>query len=178
MVIIIGIFGVSCGNSSKTVERQEEQVRMDTLWSLIGKVKKLYTYDMEEIAIRKKEMDSVLNILKFAKPNELKEGEKGEISAFYAIRRAYGPIADQYKSLVLGTEDVFYRVKAFEKSMKNGDYDNKKDDFKKEYIELKTILNNQFTEATQKLEKLTALEPAYQRLAPKIDEYAERVYKQ
>ncbi len=155
----------------------EEQKRIDTLWGIIKNTKDLYTYDMEEIAVRKVEMDSLLNILRLGNGNLLNKNEQADITSYYAVRRAYAPIANQYKMLVLETEDLFFRVKALEKSVKAGQFERKKEEFKKVYAELKFKLEKNFIEARNKLEVIKSLEPTYQRLSPKIEEYAERLLR-
>jgi len=88
--------------------------------------------------------------------------------------RVYKPLAERYKAAVLEAEELFYNIKALDKSVRKGDYDSKTEEFKKVWQPLKQALDANLIEAKEIEGQLNNVEPMYQRLAPKIEVIVDR----
>ena len=148
--------------------------KTDTLWSSLAESRKNFIYKMDEIAIRKHDMDSQLRITKFMSAASLSPEEKSDIIQYNSVFRVYKPLAERYKAAVLEAEELFYNIKALDKSVRKGDYDSKTEEFKKVWQPLKQALDANLIEAKEIEGQLNNVEPMYQRLAPKIEVIVDR----
>ncbi len=129
---------IGCGGTAG----QDESFRnwcikkTDTVWTILNKSRAEFVYPMDEIADRKKEMDSFLQLLKFKQPKNINPELLSMIEKYNSVLTVYKPIAGEYKNAVLKSEDLFYQIKALERTVKNGGYDKKQDEFKKTWTEL------------------------------------------
>ncbi len=130
---------------------------------------------MDEIAIRKADIDSQLVAAKFFKPDELSKEEQNMLIQYHSVFTVYKPIAGKYKNAVLHAEETFYAIKTLEKSVKDGAYDKKLEEFKSTWNELYKEGMKNLEESTEIATKLNSVEPMYQRLAPKVDELLDRL---
>lgn len=170
-IVFFSLF--SCGGGKETSEQRKWSMRhVDSLWSQLSETRKLFVYKIDEIENRKMEMDSVLLTLKFVSAEKVDQKMQSEISQYNAVFRVYRTVADKYKNAVLTAEDAFYKVKVLDKSVKDGVYDKKTEEFKKEYAALKKHIIQGRTAALEITGAITAVEPAYQRLAPVVEEFA------
>jgi hypothetical protein len=171
-ISIVIIFSNACGNTSvENLElRKWYATKTDSLWIQLAETRKNFNFRMDEIAERKEEMESQLKILAQVNGTDLSSEEKSEIVNYNSVFQVYKPLANKYKETVMETEDVFYRIKALDQSVKKGAYDDKKEEFKKNYSELASELNHVLNESKELAETLTSVEPMFQRLAPKIDD--------
>lgn len=149
--------------------------KTDTLWMTLAKVRKNFVYKMDEIAIRKAEMDSQLQQSKYFQESQLSETDKANLIQYSSVLAVYKPIANQYKEAVLEAEELFFEIKALDKSVKSGYYDKKIADFKTEWNKLNEELNKNALRATDIATRLNSVEPMYLRLEPKIAEIMERL---
>jgi hypothetical protein len=148
--------------------------KTDTAWNKLAETRKNFVYGMNDIAMRKMEMDSQLQVLKIAGGN-LSEVDRSNITQYHSVFTVYKPMAEKYRAVVMETEDVFFRIKALEKAVREGVYDDKVEEFNKTWNEIHTILLDAKSRSLEISEKLKAVEPQYLRLAPKIDELMEQV---
>jgi hypothetical protein len=100
--------------------------------------------------------------------------EKSDIIQYNSVFRVYKPLAERYKAAVLEAEELFYNIKALDKSVRKGDYDSKTEEFKKVWQPLKQALDANLIEAKEIEGQLNNVEPMYQRLAPKIEVIVDR----
>jgi hypothetical protein len=120
-------------------------------------------------------MEEELRILGGYGDGKLSESEKSDIIQYHSVFVVYKPLAAQYKSAVLQAEDLFYRIKALEKSAKSGAFDSKTEDFKKTWNELYSELSVSYRESETIAKKLLSVEPMYQRLSPEMGNLVERI---
>lgn len=175
-ISLIFIHFHSCSpTKNSTNDAREWCIRKtDTLWSTLAESRKNFIYKMDEIAIRKHDMDSQLRITKFMPAASLSPEEKSDIVQYNSVFRVYRPLAERYKEAVLQAEELFYNIKALDKSVRNGEYDNKTEEFKKVWQSLKQSLDQNLIEAKEIAGLLNNVEPMYQRLAPKIEVIVDR----
>jgi hypothetical protein len=168
-LIVLSTAVCGCGNQVSVHEEQQAQMKyVDSLWGTFKVVKELLRYDVWTITDRKHEMDSLLQLTKFFKPENLDDAEKQTLVGYAAIARVYKPAAPKYKEVVLQSEEHFYNIKALEQSVRNNTYAGNKVAFLKEYQKEKQGVNQLATEGKVILERLTEVEPMYQRLHPKV----------
>lgn len=162
---------IGCGGNAG----QDESFRnwcikkTDTVWTILNKSRAEFVYPMDEIADRKKEMDSFLQLLKFKQPKNVNPELLSMIEKYNSVLTVYKPIAGEYKNAVLKSEDLFYQIKALERTVKNGGYDKKQDDFKKTWNELYRESIENYEHAHEVGSKLSAVEPLYLRIQPKME---------
>lgn len=141
----------------------------------LAKVRKNFVYKMDEIAIRKAEMDSQLQQSKYFQESQLSETDKANLVQYSSLLAVYKPIANQYKEAVLEAEELFFEIKSLDKSVKSGYYDKRIEDFKSEWTKLHEELNKSEIRASNIATRLNGVEPMYLRLEPKIAEIMERL---
>jgi hypothetical protein len=161
----------ACGGSSQEQETFRNWCikKTDSIWVILNNTRKEFAYPMDEIEERKVEMDSFLRILKFTTPPGISSELMSKITQYHSVFAVYKPIAAEYKNTVLKSEDLFYQIKALERSVKNGDFDSKQMEFKKTWTELKEEVDENNQEAHKVASKLSSVEPLYRRLQPKIE---------
>ena len=142
---------------------------------VLNQTRARFNYRMDEIALRRQEMDSLLRISKFHDGSKLSKEDIQVLEQYHSILGTYKPIANTYKNLVLESEEHFFHVKALDKAVKRGDYDKSVEGFKKEYAELSGELKHTYAETEEVTSRLNAVEPLYQRLAPKVDAIMEKI---
>lgn len=120
-------------------------------------------------------MQEQLRLLAAQTSQTLDSAEKVDIIKYNTVYSVYKSSASRYKKNVLQTEDIFYRVKTLDKSVKEGEYDNNAPGFKKEYGELKPLLEAVKNDTEELSHKLNSMEPLYLRLQPKIQEIVDRL---
>jgi hypothetical protein len=169
-------FFACTGSQSKTDNERTWCMRqVDTLWILFAETKKNFVFNMDEIAERKTEMDSQLRLAAMLPAESYSEQDKAMLTQFNSILKVYKPISGKYRNAVLETEDIFYQIKALEKSVREGFYDKRLDDFKKTYADLNQKLQKTAMESKEIGDRLKAVEPMYLRLAPKVEDILAKV---
>lgn len=164
-LIVLGTAVCGCGSQVSVHEEQQAQMKyVDSLWGNFKAVKELLRYDVWTITDRKHEMDSLLQLTKFFKPESLGDMEKQALVGYAAIARVYKPAAPKYKEVVLQSEVHFYNIKALEQSVRNNTYQGKRNDFLKAYETEKAAVKQLATDGKIILERLTEVEPMFQRL--------------
>lgn len=175
----------SCNSSSS--REGKPQVRMleysDSLWQKHKSIRALFHFKRNVVEDRQTEMKQVLQKLKFIDPSHISSEELADVIHYESVYRVYKDVVGNYTNTVLEAEDLFYIVRGLEKQVKKGAYDNGVDDikriqFKKEYDEINNRLTKNFADASFINEQLTSVEPAYQRVSPKIDVLMERLESQ
>jgi hypothetical protein len=174
-VFVTGIlFLVSaCTGSTQSRNREEAIQITDSLWGSLNQIKQKFTFKIDEIEERKHEMDSVLQWLRFADEERLTPEIKKQILQYGAIYRVYKGYASAYKNSVIKAEEYFYEIKALDKQVKKGRYDDDLPAFGKEFRRLNgglTVLN---AEVTDILARLNTVEPGYRRVADEVEAFAE-----
>lgn len=168
-LIVLGTAVCGCGSQVSVHEEQQAQMKyVDSLWGTFKGVKELLRYDVWTITNRKHEMDSLLQLTKFFKPESLDDAEKQALVGYAAISRVYKPAAPKYKEIVIHSEEHFYNIKALEQSVRNNTYEGKKAEFLRAYQEEKQAVNQLADEGKMILERLSEVEPMYQRLHPTV----------
>jgi hypothetical protein len=71
---------------------------------------------------------------------------------------------------------LFYEIKALEKQVKAGDFDNNLPAFGKEYRRIRGTLTRLKAEVEETLGRLNAVEPTYRRIAGPVEEFAESMH--
>ncbi len=158
--------GPQAGNEEQLAQMQ----RVDSLWGRFKSVKELLRYDVWTINERRQEMDSLLQITRFFKSEDLNDAEKQMLIGYAAIARVYTPTAPKYEEIVLESEERFYRIKALEQSVKNNTYTGKKDAFMESYNKERAELIKLEEEGKGVLNRLSEVEPMYERLQPAVEE--------
>lgn len=170
-LLVLGVAASACGGPNAGNEEQIAQLqRVDSLWGRFKQVKELLRYDVWTINERREEMDSLLQITRFFKAEELNDEEKQLLNGYAAIARVYQPTAPQYGKLVLESEERFYRIKALEQSVKNNTYSGKKTEFLDVYGREREELGTLEADGKSILSRLSEVEPMYQRLQPAVEE--------
>ncbi|MBS3915019.1 MAG: hypothetical protein KG003_10995 [Bacteroidetes bacterium] len=161
-----------CGNQREKEEelRQWCAQKTDTLWNILSDTRKNFTYEMDEIAERKMVIDSNLILIHKAYPAGLKGEAASYIPQYKSILAVYNPVASEYKSMILETEDLFFQVKTLDADVERGSYDKDVSAFKSTYAELVSRLSANYKRSVDVSEKLKTVEPMYIRLSPKIDD--------
>lgn len=178
-LLVLGAVVNACGGTNGANDEQRAQMeRVDSLWGRFKSVKELLRYDVWTINERRQEMDSLLQITRFFKSEELNDAEKQLLVGYAAIARVYQPTAPKYGEIVLESEERFYRIKALEQSVKNNTYSGKKEAFLESYNEEKEELIKLEEEGKGVLNRLSEVEPMYERLQPAVAELMSRKQKQ
>lgn len=168
-LLVLGAALSSCGEQNSIhIEQQSQMKYVDSLWGSFKQVKELLRYDVWTISERKHEMDSLLQLSKFFAPESLNDLEKQSLVSYAAIARVYKPAAPKYKEVVMLSEKHFYNIKALEQSVRNNTYEGKKEEFLKEYAQEKQAIRQLADEGKIILERLSEVEPMYQRLHPQV----------
>jgi hypothetical protein len=175
-LVFVTFFAVGCGDSGKG--ESDKQALMlqhsDSLWQEHKLITSLFRYKLDVIKDRKTEMKATLQQLKFAKASSLSEGQQSLIVKYEAVYRVYRDIVETYTNTVLRAEELFYAIKGLEKQVKAGNYGSgseaeKLKQFKQEYAALKLKLDTLLVDAEFIDHQLSAVEPAYQSSAPKVE---------
>jgi hypothetical protein len=176
--LLVFSFFYACGGSGSSPgaeEKKQQMMRVDSLWSTFREVKELLRFDMFTISARRDEMDSLLRISKFFRAEDLSDDEKSLLTQYHGIYRVYKPTAPAYKRIVIGTEEIFFRIKAMERSVENGTYLNKRIEFMETYNQERVVLSEHLENTRNTLDKLREVEPAYQRIEADIEQLFERM---
>ena len=174
-LLVLGAAVNACSGPQGVNEEQLAQMqRVDSLWGRFKSVKELLRYDVWTINERRQEMDSLLQITRFFKSEDLNDAEKQLLVGYAAIARVYKPTAPKYGEIVLESEERFYSIKALEQSVKNNTYSGKKDAFLESYNEEKDELIKLEEEGKSVLSRLSEVEPMYERLHPAVEELMNR----
>jgi hypothetical protein len=170
VMFVAGIAACGQGGTEKTGEKEQQQLRVDSLWGMFKEVKELLRYDMTTIAQRKQEMDSFLQLARFFKEDQLSDDEKSLLNQYNGIYRVYKPMAPAYKEVVIRTEEIFFRIKTLERSVAAGTYKSQRVEFMKVYGEERLALAAHLESARNTLGRLGAVEPTYERIQESVYE--------
>jgi hypothetical protein len=113
--------------------------------------------------------------LKFVDGQKINDENLSNVQQYNAMFRIYRGIGQQYKDAVLGAEAIFYEIKGLETEVKKGNYDKEIANFVNEYQLIKNQLIENHKGALDVTNQLKAIEPAYQRISPLVDELVESV---
>jgi hypothetical protein len=130
---------------------------------------------MDEFIERKSQMQKNLTQLKFVDGQKINDENLSNVQQYNAMFRIYRGIGQQYKDAVLGAEAIFYEIKGLETEVKKGNYDKEIANFVNEYQLIKNQLIENHKGALDVTNQLKAIEPAYQRISPLVDELVESV---
>lgn len=174
--VFVIFFMAACGPSGQ--EQSDKQAIMmqysDSLWQEHKLVTSLFRYKLDVIKERKGDMKATLQELKFASASSLSEEQQSLIVKYEAVYRVYRDIVETYTNTVLRAEELFYAIKGLEKQVKAGSYGTgseaeKLTQFKKEFQSLKQKLDALLVDAEFIDHQLSAVEPAYQSSAEKVE---------
>lgn len=168
-------FGCNNTSSSDSDARQWCIQKVDTLWTVLTKTRENFKYSMDAISERKEAMEKELHVFSMLSGNELSEEDKALILQYHAVLKVYKPLAGKYKNSVIEAENVFFRIKALEKSTKAGEYDKKINEFKSTYEEIYREVSKNLAESKYISDQLVAVEPMFLRLSPKIEALLDKV---
>lgn len=175
-LVFVTFFIAGCGDSAGG--KSEKQAIMlqhsDSLWQEHKLITSLFRFKLDVIKDRKVEMKEVLQKLKFLEASSLNEEQESLIVKYEAVHRVYRDIVETYTNTVLRAEELFYAIKGLEKQVKAGNYGTGNDaeqliQFKKEFQSLKLKLDTLLVDAEFIEHQLSAVEPAYQSAAPKVE---------
>lgn len=170
VILTTGLAACGQGVGGNSEELTQQQLRVDSLWGMFREVKELLRYDMTTIAARKAEMDSLLQLARFFKAEQLSDDEKSLLDQYNGIYRVYKPMAPAYKDIVIQTEEIFFRIKTLEKSVAAGTYKGQRQEFLKTYKTERETLAGHLDRTRNTLGRLGAVEPAYERIQESIDD--------
>lgn len=180
-MVFVTFFMVGCGDSAGG--ESDKQTLMlqhsDSLWQEHKLVTSLFRFKLDVIKERKTEMKATLQSLKFASASSLSEEQQSQIVKYEAVYRVYRDIVETYTNTVLRAEELFYAIKGLEKQVKAGTYGTGSEaeqlkQFKQEYAGLKLKLDTLLVDAEFIEHQLSAVEPAYQSSAPKVEALVEK----
>lgn len=175
--IPVFIYGLmSCGGGNISENRAESIRGTDSLWVSLQEIRSRFGYKINEIDERRHVMDSVLQWLKFAKEKDITNEIRPQILQYNSVFRIYRDFAPKYKKCVLKAEELFYEIKALDKQVKAGNFDNDLPAFGKEYRKLRGQLTNLKIEVEEVLGRLNAVEPTYRRIADPVEGFAESMH--
>lgn len=170
------MFLASCGGGEISENRVECIRGIDSLWTSLREIRGRFGYKINEIDDRRHDMDSVLQWLKFANESEITPEIRPQILQYNSVYRVYKGFAPRYKENVIKAEELFYEIKALEKRVKAGDFDEKLPEFGKEYRRLNASLTLLKSDVEETLGRLNAVEPTYRRIADPVAEFAESIH--
>jgi hypothetical protein len=170
------IFLTSCGGNAVSENRAECNRSTDSLWTSLREIRDKFGYKINEIDERRHEMDSVLQWLQYAEEQKITPEMRTQILQYNSVFRIYKGYAPRYKENVLRAEEMFYEIKALEKQVKAGDFDNNLPAFGKEYRRIRGTLTRLKAEVEETLGRLNAVEPTYRRIAGPVEEFAESMH--
>jgi hypothetical protein len=147
---------------------------VDSLWNDLKEIRGTFRFQMDEFVERKTEMEQQLIKAQFLPAHLVSEEDRLNFDKYNGVYRTYKGMAVKYKQAVLQAEDNFYAIKGLEKEVKNGTYDQRVDDFKKEFLVLSERLKENRVLAFEVTEKLSGVEPIYNRVADHIDALLEK----
>lgn len=180
-LLFVTIFTTACNdNAQNSGDKQAIMLSYsDSLWNQHKVVTSLFRYKLDVIRDRKVEMNDVLQRLKFASAETMNEENQANAIKYEAVYRVYRDIIENYTNAVLRAEEMFYAIKGLEKQVKlnaygNGDDALKLDEFKKEFSALKVKLDVLMEDAQFIDKQLSAVEPAYQAVVPKVESLIEK----
>lgn len=171
------IFLTSCGGGTISENRAECIRSTDSLWASLQQVRGKFGYKINEIDERRHEMDSILQWLKFADDKKMSTELRTQILQYNSVFRIYKDFAPKYKENVLEAEELFYEIKALDKQVMAGDFDNNLPAFGKEYRSLKGELSHLQKEVEEVLGRFNAVEPTYRRIAGPVEDFASTVHQ-
>ncbi len=166
----IFVFSSCGGKQSNTDEvRSWYLAKTDSLWLTLNATRREFVYPMDEIKDRKNEMDSFIKVLNVNTPKKVTDEMMNMVSQYSGILKLYKQVATEYKNCVVEGEDQFYQLKTLERSVRNGEYDGKLEEFKKTWNELAMEMRKSAVETQDVTSKLSKFEPLYLRIQPKIE---------
>lgn len=180
-LVFVTFFTAGCGGSAS--EGGDKQAIMlkysDSLWQEHKLITSLFRFKLDVIKERKTEMKAILQQLKFASAASLSDEDQSNIVKYEAVYRVYRDIIETYTNTVLRGEESFYSIKGLEKQVKVGYYGSgddveKLNQFKKEFASLKMQLDKLLVDAEFIDHQLSAVEPAYQSSALKVEALVEK----
>jgi hypothetical protein len=179
--LFVIFFMVSCGDSGQSTDDKQAIMlkHSDSLWQEHKLVTSLFRFKLDVIKERKTNMKATLQKLKFVSGSSLNEEMQSQIVKYEAVHRVYRDIIETYTNTVLRAEELFYSIKGLEKQVKAGNYGTGSDaeklqQFKKEYQMLKQKLDTLLVDAEFIDHQLSAVEPAYQSTAEKVESLVEK----
>ena len=180
-LLFVILFQSSCTNSvESTSEKQALMLQhSDSLWQEHRAVTSLFRFKLDVIKERKTTMKATLQQLKFASAEQMNEENQANAVKYEAVYRVYRDIIETYTQTVLRAEELYYSIKGLEKQIKSNAYGDGTDvaklkQFKSEYAALKQKLDGLLVDATFIDRQLTAVEPAYQTVSPKVEALVEK----
>jgi hypothetical protein len=175
LLALISGFMISCEGSSKQITKRTLMLQsVDSLWNGLQQIRSTFTFQMDEFVERKSEMEQQLIKAQFLSEKVVTEEDRLNFDKYNGVYRIYKGMAIKYKQAVLNAEDDFYAIKGIEGEVKKGHYDNRVDDFKKEYEPLKKRLEEHRILAFEVTQKLRSVEPLYLRSAEYVDALLEK----
>ena len=171
-LVLIFVFEQSCSNApAGETPRQWCKTKVDSSWNVLTQIRASYVFDMNEYVQRRQEIDSIVNLIEKNGLNKMPEMLKSDFVKYKSISGLYKPLANAYKDEVLKSENLFYELRVLERSVNNGEYDNRVSDFKVLIAELNKKLAENSSKSNELMNKLNTIEPLYHRVSESVGKW-------
>ena len=162
---------VQCGSGSDQSEKKIIMLKkVDTLWNDVVFIRSKFTFRMDEFQERRSFMEKQRIKAQFLPGDKLSKEDVITFDKYNNVYRLYKAVGKSYRNAVLQAEDIFYSTKGLEKQVKNGFYDEKIDEFKKEYQTLKEQTLSCKVLTVDVTDRLKSVEPLYLRTSNRVEE--------
>ncbi len=171
LIVIISMVFVQCGSGSDQSEIKIIMLKkVDTLWNDVVFIRSKFTFRMDEFQERRSFMEKQRIKAQFLPGDKLSKEDVITFDKYNNVYRLYKAVGKNYRNAVLQAEDIFYSTKGLEKQVKNGFYDEKIDEFKKEYQTLKEQTLSCKVLTVDVTDRLKSVEPLYLRTSNRVEE--------
>lgn len=171
LIVIISMVFVQCGSGSDQSEKKIIMLKkVDTLWNDVVFIRSKFTFRMDEFQERRSFMEKQRIKAQFLPGDKLSKEDVITFDKYNNLYRLYKAVGKNYRNAVLQAEDIFYSTKGLEKQVKNGFYDEKIDEFKKEYQTLKEQTLSCKVLTVDVTDRLKSVEPLYLRTSNRVEE--------
>lgn len=171
LIVIISMVFVQCGSGSDQSEKKIIMLKkVDTLWNDVVFIRSKFTFRMDEFQERRSFMEKQRIKAQFLPGDKLSKEDVITFDKYNNVYRLYKAVGKNYRNAVLQAEDIFYSTKGLEKQVKNGFYDEKIDEFKKEYQTLKEQTLSCKVLTVDVTDRLKSVEPLYLRTSNRVEE--------
>ena len=171
LIVIISMVFVQCGAGADQSEKKIIMLKkVDTLWNDVVFIRSKFTFRMDEFQERRSFMEKQRIKAQFLPGDKLSKEDVITFDKYNNVYKLYKAVGKNYRNAVLQAEDIFYSTKGLEKQVKNGFYDEKIDEFKKEYQTLKEQTLSCKVLTVDVTDRLKSVEPLYLRTSNRVEE--------
>ena len=171
LIVIISMVFVQCGSGSDQSEKKIIMLKkVDTLWNDVVFIRSKFTFRMDEFQERRSFMEKQRIKAQFLPGDKLSKEDVITFDKYNNLFRLDKAVGKNDRNAVLQAEDIFYSTKGLEKQVKNGFYDEKIDEFKKEYQTLKEQTLSCKVLTVDVTDRLKSVEPLYLRTSNRVEE--------